>query len=345
MPANKFRADVLEVQSELKKAEYALDVRRYDLALDLLRKMLQAHPENSAIFYTLARAYFFKKNWPAASQAIRESLRLDPQSSQSHALYGGILLNMKKVSEAEVEYRLSLTLNPMNATAHYVYATLLLEKAKKVLAFMVLEKSVNIVRAQTEKQENLVQAEEHARKALELDPAVANHHKAMAEVYAFQEKFEDAEQEFQRALSLDPEGVLVHRSYGAYLLHKRNEPARALEHLRQAMRLEPNHPETRKIFIEALKANYKRYRFVWQANRLLKTPKGRTIFFLTMLAILVLTNLTQAWADDLLVEIINILFVFLRNFRLSRTLSKNRPKIARIWEEKQVIKCNLYVIL
>jgi Tfp pilus assembly protein PilF len=240
MARNKFRADVLEVRDELNKAEYALNVRRYDLAIEVLQKMLKEHPENSAIFYTLARAYFAKQELMQANQAIREALRLDPQSSMSHTLYGNILSNIGMIDAADAEYRMSLELEPQSAYTHYMYAALLVDKRK-----------------------DLVGAREHAGKALELDPAEALHHMVMAKILGVAGEFAEAEVEFSRALSLDPENVHVRRVYGWYLLYKRNRPEQAFEQLKAAMQLNPEDPAVRKVFIAAFIARKKRYRLFW----------------------------------------------------------------------------------
>lgn len=267
MAANKFRADVLEVQDELNKAEYALNVRRYDLAITLLQKMLQQHPENSAVFYTLARAYLGKQELMRANQAAREALRLDPQSHLAHTLYGTILSNLGLVDGAETEYRASLALQPQSAYTHYIYAALLVDKRK-----------------------DLVRAREHAGKALELDPAAAVHHMVMGKILGMAGEFAEAEAEFSRALSLDPENFHVRRVYGWYLLYKRNRPEQAFEQLRYAMQLNPEDSALRKIFIAAFIARKKRYRFLWHFTFFLsdKSWYVRSAILFTLLLVLIL---------------------------------------------------------
>jgi Tfp pilus assembly protein PilF len=265
MARNKFRADVLEVRDELNKAEYALNVRRYDLAIEVLQKMLKEHPENSAIFYTLARAYFAKQELMQANQAVREALRLDPQSSLAHTLYGNILSNIGMIDAADAEYRMSLELEPQSAYTHYMYAALLVDKRK-----------------------DLVGAREHAGKALELDPAEALHHMVMAKILGVAGEFAEAEVEFSRALSLDPENVHVRRVYGWYLLYKRNRPEQAFEQLKSAMQLNPEDPAVRKIFIAAFIARKKRYRLFWQYSLFLsdKGWKARVALALSVFLVL-----------------------------------------------------------
>lgn len=242
MGESRFRADVQAVKGELDKAEYMLSVRRYDLAIETLQKALRDQPENSAIFYTLARVYVGKKWWVDAERSIREALRLDPRTSASHMLYGNILLNMRRIDEAEAAYQASLALQPRSANTHYLYALLLLEN-----------------------RHDPVRAREHASQALELDPAAAGHHMALAKIMASTGEFTEAEQEFERALSLDPENVLVRRVYGWYLLYKRRRPEQALEQVRYAMQLDPMDANVRKMFIQALKAKQKLYGPIWYA--------------------------------------------------------------------------------
>lgn len=263
MSANKFRADVLEVQNELLRAEAALNIRRYDLAIELLHKLLKDHPENTAIFYTLARAFIYKKNYAEACRAVRESLRLDPGSSKSHTLHGNILSNLGQFREAEAAYRTSLELEPTNAYTHYIYAALLVDKRI-----------------------DLTRAEAHAAKALELDPAAALHHVTMAKILGLQKQYAEAEWEFNRALRLDPENVIVHRVYGYYLLYQRNQPAQAVEYLKQALRHDPNDTDARKCLMTALKAKQRWYALNWYILRKTRRKRSRALFLLALVMLI-----------------------------------------------------------
>ncbi|MGH2509942.1 MAG: tetratricopeptide repeat protein, partial [Ktedonobacteraceae bacterium] len=289
MPVNKFRADVLEVRDELRKAEAALDVRRYDLAKEILLQMLREHPENSAVFYTLARAHVYSKKHMEALQAIRESLRLDPNSSQSHTLYGGILSNLGRFKDAGEAYRVSLALVPTNAYAHYMYAALLVDKLR-----------------------DTVRASVHARKALELDPAAALHHVVMAKILGLQKHFVEADLEFHRALSLDPENNIVRRVYSWYLLYQRNNPVEAVEHLKRALQLDPYDAGTRKNFLIALKAKQKLYKLNWLIAFSIRGRQGRAIFILAIWMFLLLKyGLDALWGTNQVYVVAQGIFLLL----------------------------------
>ena len=291
MLANKFRADVLEVRDELRRAEAALDIRRYDLAIEILREMLKHYPENAAIFYTLARAYIYKKSYPDARQAVRESLRLDPGSSQSHTLHGNILSNMSKLREAEAAYRTSLELAPANAYTHYMYAALLVDKRI-----------------------NLVRAKEHASKALELDPAAALHHLTMAKILGLQKQFAEADLEFSRALNLDPENTIVQRVYGWYLLYQRNKPAQAVEHFKQALQNDPNDASARKSLLIALKAKQKWYALNWYILRSTRKKRIRALLLLALLGLILMkAGMDNFWNVNPLYQVMQatLLLLFL----------------------------------
>jgi Tfp pilus assembly protein PilF len=291
MPANKFLIDVLGVRDELKKAEYALEVRRVDLAIELLHKMLQNHPENSAVFYTLARAYLAKKKLPEAVRSVRESLRLDPRSNHCHTLYGTILVQQNRLKEAEAEYRIALEIEPERAHTHHVYAALLIDKYK-----------------------DLAQGRVHALKALELDPAEANYHITMAKLLALEGDFSHADEEFRNALSLDPESLLACRVYGWYLLYKRNSPEQAFEYLQRAMHNDPTDSATRKLFIIALKAKQKHYRFIWYFSFFLYGGGryGRAIYLLVIATFVLLQRvLENILGDNSIYQAINTGFTIL----------------------------------
>jgi Tfp pilus assembly protein PilF len=234
MPPNKFHGDVLEMGDELEKAEFAIHARRYDLAIQLMRKELIAHPENAVAFYTIARAYKLKRIRYAAFDAICESLRLDPSVSNSHMLYGHILMDLGIFDKAEQEFLTSFSINPANHHAHYLYAHFLLHKKKKI-----------------------AKAREHISIALAMDASNANYHVVMGGVLAAEGKLDEAEKEYLRALSLDPDDYIILNDYGVHLLNRKNRPAEAFEFFRQAMLRNPNDPRFENNLLLAVKSKHK----------------------------------------------------------------------------------------
>jgi tetratricopeptide (TPR) repeat protein len=103
MAANKKQADLFEIHDELRKAEYAINVRKNDLAIEIMMQVLAAHPENSVAFYTIGRAYMQKKLYPQALDAFKEALRLNPADDQAHALCGLALNSLRQYAQAESE--------------------------------------------------------------------------------------------------------------------------------------------------------------------------------------------------------------------------------------------------
>jgi Tfp pilus assembly protein PilF len=227
------------------KAEYALDVRRYDLAIDIMRNVLREHPENALAFHTMARAYTFKKDNHAALQAIRESLRLDPGNVTAQTLYASLLRDTRQYAEAEQVMLAALQLDPVYPLAHYTYAALLLHQKK-----------------------DIARAREHALKAVELDVADYRYHVMLGRVLAEEKQFDQAEVEYQQGLRLDPDNFRMLNSYGAFLLNYRKRPREAFEFFRQALMHEPNDEEVRKNFLIALKAKHPFYSLFWKYSML-----------------------------------------------------------------------------
>lgn len=308
MSAEKFREDVLEVQNDLQRAEAALNMRRYDLAIELLQSLLKEYPANSAIYYTLARAFLFQKKLREARESVREALRLDPGYSQAHTLYGNILSEQREITRAEAAYLRSLELDPLDAYTHYMYAVLLIDKAKN-LALPLM---------QADRLGALHLAETHAREALNAEPEVAMHHGTLAEILGLLERSGGAEAEFQQALRLDPENVLVHRTYGWYLLMKRNRPEEAAEYLRQAMRLNPNDVTTQQLFLTSLQTNKPWSRLFWRTHFEVNRHGALAsiilpLFFIALLAAQFAwgTNLLYQVARDIVLILTGVAFCYL----------------------------------
>lgn len=236
MTSSRKRADILELGDEIRRAEYAISVRRYDLAIEIMQRFLSTHPENSIAFYTIARAYTLKGEQQKAIATYIETLRLDPNNSMSHALYASQLKDMKHYPLAEHEAMIAIQLDPTNHLAHYIYANIFLKEKKET-----------------------TKAIQHSLRALELAPEKADYHVTLGSLLASTGNIPAAEAEFQRALNIDPENEYAHNSYGVLLLNQKHAPQEALKHFRIALMQTPNNEAIRRNFFIALKAKNKFY--------------------------------------------------------------------------------------
>ena len=90
--------------------------------------------------------------------------------------------------------------------------------------------------------ETLGKAREWARRALEINPDLAEGHVGLATItYLYDWNFDAAENEFLRALELDPESSMAHFTYGDFLGRK-GEGEKSLAHIKRARELEPASP-------------------------------------------------------------------------------------------------------
>jgi DNA-binding winged helix-turn-helix (wHTH) protein/TolB-like protein/Flp pilus assembly protein TadD len=96
--------------------------------------------------------------------------------------------------------------------------------------------------ANTPPREHYEQARIAARRAMELEPQLADAHAALAQVYADSDwDWKRAEEEFRRALELNPNDEVAHGQY-AYLLLFRRDFDGALQHITRATEIDPVSP-------------------------------------------------------------------------------------------------------
>lgn len=300
MPVSRRQAEIQEMDEEYEKAEYALNVRRYDLAIDIMQRILSVHPENSVAFHTIARAYTLKKMNGRAIAAIRESLRLDPTNSFAHSLYGALLKEERDYERAEYELLTAIRADPSNHLAHYIYADFLLEQKK-----------------------NLPLAKVHCFKALELYPEDVKYHWMAGRIFAAERNLDQAEVAYKHALRLEPEDARTHNSYGALLFNQKHDPRAAFEHFRIAVMQNPEDPGYRKNFLLALKAKHKYYSLFWYYSVAVRSA-GCAGYLVRYFVILTLLGFCNASAEFVFQEmaqqnpllIIVSVFLFILSFLL-----------------------------
>lgn len=221
-----------------RKAIVALNLKRPQLALELMSKVLSAQPENPHALALLAVASMRNKDYAQAEDAIREALRLDPQSSTHHLLYGIILLAKSQPQLAQAELEKARELQPLNPWPYYFLGA----------SYLSLKP-----RPEADK------ARPYVYKAVELDPEEARLQALLAYQASIDGNLALAQQAYLRALALDPQNAAILSDYGDFLLNYQAQPQQALHLLKEAIRLDPEEKATQQRLLQAIRAAHPLY--------------------------------------------------------------------------------------
>ena len=182
-----------------------------------------------------------------ALSAADDAVRLSPDSDFAHAVRSRALLGLKRIKEAESSAREAVRLDPDDAEHH------------------VLLGHIAMVRS------NWPEALESADHALSLDAQNLGARNLRAMALTQLGRKVEAEATLGEALAEDPEDALAHANQGWICLHK-SDPDKALEHFREALRIDPSMEWARSGIVEALKARHLIYRlmlrfFLWMGRQ------------------------------------------------------------------------------
>ena len=85
---------------------------------------IQKFPKKNDVSFYLASAnlFFGRGNQPAAANALRQALSVEPKSSQAHLAMGDLCLFQKDVKQAAEEYKKAADLAPIRSTERLKYA-------------------------------------------------------------------------------------------------------------------------------------------------------------------------------------------------------------------------------
>lgn len=224
---------------------------RYELAEQELRQELAAAPGNPMAHALLGLCLAQQKKHKEATQEAQMAVHLGPDLAYAHYALGGVLDEQDRFKEAEVAVQEAIRLDPTDADYFALLSSICLQQHRWT--------------------EGVVVAEE----GLKLDPqhvACANL-RAMALVKLGRRQ--EAGVTIEAALAREPENAVTHANQGWTLL-ERGEHRPALEHFREALRLNPELEWAREGIVEALKARHFIYRlvlgyFFWMSRWNMKT--------------------------------------------------------------------------
>jgi Flp pilus assembly protein TadD len=98
--------------------QMAYSMRKYDIALDLLRKSLASQPQDANCHNTMAATLFAMGRVDEAERACRVALALNANMSAAHANLGNALVGRGDFTNGVAAFEQALKLDPKNAIAH-----------------------------------------------------------------------------------------------------------------------------------------------------------------------------------------------------------------------------------
>ncbi len=206
-----------------------------------------------------------------AEKEFRMALAENPDDANAHAALSHCLSGMEKLDEAEAEAKIAISLDPNYDYSYFVLARVYFERNR-------FDDAIKTVQT-----------------AIQLDPEDANYRSLLAAIYSQKHQWADslaaadaglaidaehdgcinlraialthlgrkdeAASTIQGALERAPENSLTHANKGWSLLHQ-NNPTKALEHFREALRIDPTNDWAREGLLTALKAKNPFYRMM-----------------------------------------------------------------------------------
>jgi tetratricopeptide (TPR) repeat protein len=215
-----------------------------------------------------------------AEGQFRLELAEDPDCPLSHGLLAICLAEQQKYDEAQREAELAVHLAPDLGHAHFALAWVLHDRRKFREALEAIDEALRIDPYEARffakraaillEQGRWPEALKAAEEGLALDPehSACVNLRAMALVKLGRKS--QAAEGIEQALARDPEDALAHTNMGWTKLEQK-DPLGALEHFREALRLEPGFVWAQQGIVTALKARYFVYRvmlsfFLWMSK-------------------------------------------------------------------------------
>lgn len=230
----------------------------------------------------LARArLLLAQSRPAdAERELLPALATSPDNAEVHAILALCRLRLKRPADALQSATAAVGLSPDWAFTHYIHAIVLRELGQHKPALAAIAEAIRLdpddadhFTAQASihlQSENWSAALASADTALRLNPEDNNAANLRAMALVRLGRKDEAVHAVDQNLSRDPNDAFSHANQGWNALH-RNDPRRAQEHFREALRLDSTMDYARQGLLEALKARNPVYRvmlayFLWMGR-------------------------------------------------------------------------------
>ena len=228
-----------------------------------------------------ARMLMTQSKFELAERELRQALSQDSGNSEAHALLAFCLVERDAYDDATFEAQQAVVEQPNEALGFRALAHVMFRRNRLKEAQEAIEQAIRLepwhpsnfgqLSAIAFQQSRWREALDAAEQGLQCDPEDVECTNLRAMALVKLGRRDEAGATIDAALAKEPDNAVTHANQGWTLLHGR-EPAKAAEHFREALRLDPNLEWARIGIIEAMKARHFIYRwmlafFLWM-NRL-----------------------------------------------------------------------------
>jgi tetratricopeptide (TPR) repeat protein len=214
--------DLREYSSRLLSGSYYLHIARwYAQAGDTaavrasVQKALDAARDDVGTHTNAARIYLDAGMGQAAYMVALRAVDVDPEFFEAHDLLANLLAASGRTDEAIASYKLALKGNPAPGAVH-----------------------VNLANAYAKMSDHAL-AQEHYRKAIELDSLLVNAHVGLGLSLEATGKYDEALAAFRTAASIDSASSVVYHAHASLLL-RQGDNAGALRILKRGLAVRPD---------------------------------------------------------------------------------------------------------
>jgi tetratricopeptide (TPR) repeat protein len=238
------------IDSLLERANQLIQLQRYADAEKELKQVLSVEPNRAQALALLAICQAEQNNLKEAVHFIQQAIAQEPDNDYFLYLHAFFLLKQDKLKEAEKLAQSAIAYEPHNADYFGLLALIRIN------------------------QKEWQSALDHANQGLSVDPDNLTCLNARSTALFKLDKKSEAYDTIEKALSKDPENAVTHTNLGWGLL-ERGDHKKALEHFREALKINPDFDYAKAGLVQGLKARYWFYRMFLKYVFWISNLKGK----------------------------------------------------------------------
>lgn len=215
------------------------------------------------IHFVRAGALIDQSRFDLAEPELRQGLAEDPDDGWGHAMLAICLAGTEKYQEATESARAAIGSAPDSSFAHYAMAVVMHDRNRLDEGLTAIQEAIRLdpdeapyhallanIRFQRREWPAALEA---AERGMAIDPTNTSCANIRAITLTRMGRKNEAHAALHAALAEEPDESVTHANLGWNLLHQ-HQPGKALEHFREALRLDPTNEWARQGIVASLRA-------------------------------------------------------------------------------------------